>query len=51
MFEGNRHCAICEKAVEGSRIRFGVSLSGLTFAFCESCFREKGDEVKGFLYR
>jgi len=51
MFKGNHHCAICEKPVAEGRSKFGVSLRGLTFAFCESCFKEKGDEVKSFLYR
>ena len=51
MFEGNRHCALCEKKLEEGRQRVRMSLSGYSFAFCEHCSQNRLDEVSKLLHR
>jgi hypothetical protein len=50
MFEGNNQCSMCKSALEDGERNFGISLSGYTFVFCNSCFSSRKKEIKKLLH-
>ncbi len=50
MFEGNKNCSICKKALGDKEKNFGLSLMGYTYVFCDGCFKSKKDEIRKILH-
>lgn len=50
MFEGNKDCSICRKTVGEKEKNFGLSLTGYTYVFCDSCFKSRKDQIKKLLH-
>ncbi len=49
MFDGDRACNLCGKALSDKEAVFGKSLVGYSYVFCGKCFGERKDDVRRLL--
>ena len=50
MFDGDKVCNICNREIPEKQRKFGRTLSGQTYVFCNSCFYNRKDEIRKILH-